>query len=222
MLMTDPAVSIPEAFPPTDDVACFVLTLAWARNDVRYALEQSGRANTEDDLAFTFWVRVANGLVYEAVHAIKAWRQHSPEVAVFLRTLPVDAKGHLRQVASVEQKIGGKAFEHLRNRVFHYPHPDPPRGNASVEELRQVIADQDNVRYTLDETSERRIHYTFADPVAMGAAWGKHLPISDPGLKRQMELARDAGAAVSNLADDVVAAYAEATGVAPHVRRAAV
>jgi hypothetical protein len=135
--MTEGPASITEAFPPDDAVACFVVTMAWVRTDVRYAIEQVGRANCAGALEFAFWIRFANGFVYEAIHALKAWRQHSPPVATFLRDLPSEAQEHLRQVAGVEQRIGNNALEHLRNRVFHYPHPDPGRMNASVEELPQ-------------------------------------------------------------------------------------
>lgn len=46
----------------------------------------------------------------------------------------------------------------------------------------------------------------------------EHYPVGDPRLLEQLTLVQEAGAAVSNLADDIFDAYLDAAGVVPNLR----
>lgn len=58
-----------------------------ARNDVRHALTQAGRANDRDAPEFAYWIRIAASHYFEAEGALREWRR-LPEVRAFIATIP--------------------------------------------------------------------------------------------------------------------------------------
>ncbi len=82
--------SIAEGVPGQDPVARFMVTVSMARNDVRHALFEAGGANAAGKPDFAYWVRLSTAHFFEAVSAIRSWRQ-VPEVKAFLTRLPAAA-----------------------------------------------------------------------------------------------------------------------------------
>jgi hypothetical protein len=70
---------VAEVFPAKDPVARFMVTVSMARNDVRHALFEAGNANKASEPDFAYWVRLSTAHFFEAVTAIRSWRQ-LPEV----------------------------------------------------------------------------------------------------------------------------------------------
>ena len=103
-------------FSRTDPVARFVLSVSMARNDIEHCARSAVEANEADRPEFGWWVRVANGFTFEAITAVRAWREESEEVRKYIDALPRYARRQLAKAVSVEQDIGGRAFEHIRQR----------------------------------------------------------------------------------------------------------
>jgi hypothetical protein len=174
------SMNVPECFPPDDRLGQFVLAMAIAGNDVEYTLRQAVLANPPDvddehrrRERFTFKIRVANGFLFEAIDALRAWQQENA-VADLLRRLPAAAQEHLRTVRGLEQQIGSKTLEHVRQNTFHFPHPDPSKTPDSTTELAEVTAEMTDVVAAVDRSSVAQHTFRFGDQVALAMAIRRH------------------------------------------------
>jgi hypothetical protein len=201
--------SIAEVFPHDDPVARFVVAMSMARNDVRHALANAGRAGEQDDPEFTYWVRIATGHYFEAAYALDHWRQ-IPEIRAFLDGLPQDGRDALRDATSAIQKIGSAALEYSRNRTFHYPYPTSRY--PSDEEFSDTLKALGKQEATLTVESPRHgwFRLQFADRVAEGLAVRKHDPAK---IKQQFALARDGAIGFVNFATRAWEQYARTRGL---------
>jgi hypothetical protein len=205
--------SIRDVVPPKDPVARFVLSVSMARNDIEHCTRSAVAANESDDPEFGWWVRSANGFTFEAITAVRAWRKESEVVRKFINTLPREARQQLARAVSVEQDIGGGAFEHIRQRTFHYPHPDPAYNPDADEELEQLLEAMGDREASLDvdwSVKPPRIRVSFADEVALHLALNKH-DASDP--KPQLDRALEAAIAFINFGQAALEAYFEGRGI---------
>ena len=96
--------------------------MCMARNDVRHALTQAGRATDRDAPEFAYWIRIATGHYFEAESALREWRS-MPDIQAFIATIPEDGRQALKVTSGAIQKMGKGALEHSRNRTLHYPYP---------------------------------------------------------------------------------------------------
>jgi hypothetical protein len=200
-------------FPPDDRVALFVVSLCMASNDIEDALteiEAFPRENVEGDelffrRRFSYRVRLLGGHLYEGTVALKAWRRSEPGVRELLGKLNSEAKEALSLVCNLEQKIGPKALEAIRQNSFHYPHPDPRRVPDSTVDLADAIRVNPDLEAAVDQGDDRRGTFRFADQLALAIAYGRHDP---GGGYQQASMARRAAYAFVRLAADVYIAYA--------------
>jgi hypothetical protein len=173
-------VSVAELYPSDDRVGQFALAMALAANDVEYSLRQAVAANppgADDDHRererFTFKIRIANGFLFEAIDALKAWQQE-PGIVDLLRGLPSEAQTHLRTVRSLEQKIGPKVLANIRQNTFHFPHPDPKRNPDSTADLFEVTEECSDVLVEFDARPDAQLTFGFGDEVALVLALRRH------------------------------------------------
>lgn len=120
-----------------------------ARNDIEHRTRSAVAANEGDRPEFGWWVRSANGFTFEAITAVRVWRKESEKVRKFINALPSEAQKQIARAVSVEQDIGGSAFEHIRQRTFHYPSPDSaynPDADQELEQLLEAMGDRDAER----------------------------------------------------------------------------
>src|SRR4051794_17928431 len=96
--------ALPEAFPPNDPVARFVVAMAMAANDIERAHRLAGQANTANAPEFGGYVRWSMGFFAEALRALNAYRSTYEEVRNFLKRLPEKAQARLVEVGSLQQK----------------------------------------------------------------------------------------------------------------------
>jgi hypothetical protein len=209
-----PDLTVPESFPPDDRLGQFVLAMAMAANDVEYTMRQAAAANppgADDDFRrrerFTFKIRVANGFLFEAIDALRAWQQE-PDVAALLRGLPDEAQAHLRKVRGLEQQIGPKTLEHVRQNTFHFPHPDPSKTPDSTVDLAEVAAELTNLVADIDVAPEVQHTFRFGDQVALAMAMRQH----DADPESQVEKIRDGAVAFTHLVKHAYLAYCERRG----------
>lgn len=192
----------------------FCVAMAMAANDVECAVRQAVEANpdgaTDEDRnrnRFSYKVRLANGFLFEAIDALKAWRQNDPDVAKVLRQLPRDGAKLLSKVCGLEQKIGPKTLAHVRQNTFHYPHPDPSKTPDSTGELAEVVGELDDVSATINIGEEIEHTFPFADQVALLMALRRH---DEDAETLQV---RDGAIAFVNLARHIHRLYCEKRGI---------
>jgi hypothetical protein len=205
--------SIRDVVPPRDPVARFVLSVSMARNDIEHCTRSAVEANEADRPEFGWWVRAANGFTFEGITMVRAWRSESDEVRKFINTLPRAAQKQLAKAVSVEQDIGGGAFEHIRQRTFHYPHPDPAYSPDADQELEQLLEAMGGHEASLDvdwTVKPPRIRVSFADEVALRLALNK-ADASDP--KPQLDRALEAAIAFVNFGQAALEMYFEARDI---------
>jgi hypothetical protein len=171
-------------FPPDDRVSLFVASMCMACNDIEDAKAEAEAANPPNADAdvvhrrrFSYRVRMLNGHLYEGIVALKAWRQSEAEVRTLLDALEdEDAKRALKLVCGLEQRIGPKALEAVRQNSFHYPHPDPKRSPDSVAELAEAIRANPDLEADIDVGDDAQGTFRFADQLALSVAFGGHDP----------------------------------------------
>ena len=210
-----PAMTVPECFPPDDRVALFVVAMAMAADDIEDSMWQAADANPEgasdedrQRARFTFKVRVANGFLFEGIATLRAWQDHEPAVRQLLDGLSTEGREKLRKVRGLEQRLGPKTLEHVRQHTFHYPRPDPSKTPDSTGELAEVVAELTDVSAGIDVSRDTRHTFGFADKVALALALRRH---DDP--ETQTEQIRDGGIAFVHLAKHVYLAYCEERGI---------
>ncbi|HET6999352.1 MAG TPA: hypothetical protein VFI03_12275 [Solirubrobacterales bacterium] len=210
-----PALTVPECFPPDDRLALFVVAAAMAANDVEDSMWQAAAANpdgaSDEDrqrARFTFKVRVANGFLFEGIATLRAWQDHEPEVRQLLDGLSAEGRKKLRQVRGLEQQIGSKTLEHVRQHTFHYPRPDPSKAPDSTGELAEVVAELTDLPAGINVARNSQHTFRFADGVALALALRRH---DDP--ETQIERIRDGGVAFVHLAKHIYLAYCEKRGI---------
>lgn len=209
-------ITVPECFPPDDRLALFVVAIAMAGNDVEYSIRQAIAANpdgaTDDDRRrnrFNYKVRIANGFLFEAIATLRFWERDEPEVRKLLNDLRGDGRKCLKVVRGLEQRVGPKTLEHVRQTTFHYPRPDPSKkGSDPVGELAEVIGELTEVVADIDVGSDVEITFRFADPVATTLALRRH-----DSLRTQMEAIRDAAVAFARLGWHIHLAYCQKRGI---------
>lgn len=206
-------LSVQKGFKPDDRVALFVMSMAMAANDIENSIHQAVYANpdgaSEEDRQlgrFSQKVRLTNGFLFEGIDALKAWRQHEPDVAKLLRGLPPDGAKALSTVCGLEQRIGPKALSTVRQGTFHYPHPDPGKSPDSTVGLAAVVAEADNVEVSIHVGGQHT--FPFADQIAAGLALSAH---DDEG--KAQEKIRDGAVAFVHLARFVFMAFCKQRGI---------
>ncbi|MDX6626841.1 MAG: hypothetical protein QOE56_1830 [Solirubrobacterales bacterium] len=177
-------LSVPDVFAPDDRVALFCVSMAMAANDVEYAIRQAVLANPDgagdeerERLRFSQKVRLTYGFLFEGIDALKAWRQQELAVATLLRQLPKDGAKLLTKVCGLEQQIGIETIAHVRHNTFHYPHPQPRKGEraeAQIRELGDVIAGLDDRSATVALSEGAEHTFPFADQIATRMALLRH------------------------------------------------
>lgn len=210
-------ITVPECFPPDDRLGLFVVAIAMAGNDVEYSIRQAIAANhngaTDEDRRrnrFSYKVRVANGFLFEAIATLRFWEQNEPEVRKLLDALPKDGRKRLKIVRGLEQRVGSKALEHVRQTTFHYPRPDPSKkGSDSIRELAEVVAEATEVVADIDLGQDSATTFRFADPVATAVALRRH-----DDLEGQGKEIRDAAIAFVQLGWHIHLAYCTKRGIA--------
>jgi hypothetical protein len=202
--------SVAEVFPHDDPVARFVVAMSMARNDVRHALTQAGRANDESSPEFGYWVRIATGHFFEAAHALQQWRQ-LPEIREFIKGLPQDGRDELRKASSALQKMGPGVLEHSRDRTFHYPYPTSRY--QTDQELADALKTLGGEEVTLVVESETHgwFRLQFADNVAAALTLRKYDPAN---LKEQLVVAREGSVGFVNFATRVWEEYMRSRSLA--------
>lgn len=201
--------SIAEVFPSDDPVARFMVTVSMARNDVRHALFAAGEANTADKPDFAYWVRLSTAHFFEAVTAVRSWRQ-VPEVKAFLNRLPAAAGQDLKAVLRSIQEIGNDAMAHSRNRTFHYPYPSGRYpADTELEGALDSMGTQE-AHWVLE--GDGRFRLKFADDIALALSLGRH---ELPRIEKQLALARDGSVAFVNFATRAMEGYLQERGFNP-------
>jgi hypothetical protein len=202
--------SIAEVFPHDDPVARFVVAMGIAANDVDRVVKSAHVAAKNDEPWFIGLVRLATGHTFEAMVALRRWREHSPEVADFLQQLPGGVRAHLKTATGMEQRVGGGAIEHLRHRTFHYPHPGPDARGTDDELaafLRSETAQRNEATFMID--AETAIsHFGFADVAAATLAFGAH---DQERFREQVRLALSGAVAFVRFFRGLMDAYAQRT-----------
>jgi hypothetical protein len=196
-----------EVFDPADPVARFVVAMCIARNDVRHALTQAGRATDDDAPEYAYWIRMAASHYFEADDALREWRQ-VPEVRAFIRTVPDDGREALRVAASASQKMGKGVLEHLRQRTFHYP--SPANRYDLDRELEKALCALGGEEVTAVVEADGFFRWRFADDVALTLSLAKH---DRKRLREQSLLMRDGAIGFVNFATRAWEAYAEKHGL---------
>jgi hypothetical protein len=206
-------------FPPDDRVSLFVASMCMASNDIEDAKAEAEAANppnADADFAhrrrFSYRVRMLNGHLYEAIVALKAWRQSEAEVRNLLDALEDDAKRALKLVCGLEQRIGSKALEAVRQNSFHYPHPNPKRPPDSTAELAEAIRTNPSLEADIDVGGDARGTFRFADQLALSVAFGGHDP-DEARAKEQTARIREAAAAFVYLAKEIYLLYCRERGI---------
>ena len=131
---------IPEAFPPDNAAARFVVSMSMAKNDIDRALRDVVRAFEDDTPDFSYRVRILTGHLLEAIVAFNAYTNAFVEVRDLNKRLPSEAEDHLRRVRGSLQRVGKHVLERARNNTFHYPAPNTGFTPSSDEELAVVLA----------------------------------------------------------------------------------
>jgi hypothetical protein len=200
-----------ETFPHDDELARFVVAMGMARNDIEYTALTAGHANTDDAPEFYYLVLVSMGLLFEATHALKQWRQESSTVRAFLGRLPEKAKKDLATATGLAQRVGPGVLKHARNRTFHYPHPMIEHGVNLDAELADVLKTnaREDAAIIVRAAEPRRLHFEFSGKVALGLALNKH-STEDEKLRKQTIATLNGTGAFVRLVDALVSAYFEA------------
>jgi hypothetical protein len=204
--------SLNEVFPPDDPVARFVVAMAMAGNDIERAHRLAGTANTAGSPEFSGYVRWSMGFFVEAVGALGAYRRTYEEVREFLNRLPAEAKSRLKEVGSLQQRLGSKLAEHTRNHSFHYPYPSNAYEPDGDERLAAVLASLTKEPAELSIKRDQdgalaEMHYEFADKAALGVAFQPYAHEDATALREQHTLIRDGAIAFRILASHIVDAY---------------
>jgi hypothetical protein len=167
--------NVAAVFPPDDRLALAVVALCMAANDVEYAAMRAGGANPPDHpdpdvqhrRRFYYLVRVAQGHLFEAIAALRAWEQDEPELRKLIQNLDPEGRKAASKVRGLEQRIGPKALETVRHTTFHYPAPGT---GLSVLALIEAIEREADLPAALDLTDEAEAPFRFADQLALAMA----------------------------------------------------
>lgn len=199
---------IADVFPHDNAEARFVVAMSIARNDIKHVMKRAGQANTDDDPAFGYLVRLAYGHLVEGVAALQRWRQHSSEVQRFLKTLPKTVTRDRAQAEACLKKVPNGALQHARHRTFHYPSPNPDRQPDFDSELQQVLKALGGKPATMmvanKDPSDIRLY--FADDVALHLALGCH-DADEAKARVETDAVIDGCGAFARFVDAALAAY---------------
>jgi hypothetical protein len=176
-----------EAFPPDDRVALFMVSMCMASNDVEAALREVEeiRDGMDEDPALDarrrwgYRIRMLNGHLWEAIVALKAWRQSEPHVAKLLRDLGAEPQRSLKMVMGLADEIGTGALRGMRNHSFHYPHPDTDWSPDPIDDLAACIRAEPDRGIEIDGSDDGLATFLFADEVAFRLALSGHEPDLD-------------------------------------------
>lgn len=162
-------------FPPDDRLGIAVLSLCMAANDVEYAAFRAADANPPDHpdpdvihrRRFYYLIRIAQGHLFEAIAALRAWEQGEPELRKLIQNLDTAGRNAASRVRGLEQRIGSKALETVRHSTFHYP---APCAGLSELGLVEAIERESDLSAALDLSDEAGAPFRFADQLAMSMA----------------------------------------------------
>jgi hypothetical protein len=199
-----------EAFPADDREALFMVAMCMASNDVEAALREVGeiRDGMEEDPTLDerrrwgYRIRMLNGHLWEAIVALKAWRQSEPQIATLLRGLGAEPQRSLKLVMGLADEIGTDALRGMRNHSFHYPHPGTDWSPDPVDDLAACIRAEADRGIEIDGSDDGLATFLFADEVAFRLALSGH----DPGL--------DLSVAQGRAIRDAAEAFVEVIGAA--------
>jgi hypothetical protein len=167
--------NVAAVFPPDDRLGVAVLSLCMAGNDVEYAAFRAADANPPDhpdpDVThhrrFYYLIRIAQGHLFEAIAALRAWEQSEPEFRKLIQNLDAAGRKAASRVRGLEQRIGSKALETVRHSTFHYP---APCAGLSELGLVEAIEREADLPAALDLSDEAGAPFRFADQLAMSMA----------------------------------------------------
>jgi hypothetical protein len=207
--------SIAEAFPPDDPVARFVVSMAMAANDIEHALRAAGAANQADEPEFGYWVRLSIGHLFEAQLALNHWRSYD-EVKKLLNKLPAGAKGDLKRVAGLAQKVGPELLEHNRHLTFHYPFPDKgkePHYDQQLAKVMRELGEEEVDLFVRYEKDRANIRWRFADKVALAFAMREYDLADEEKENWEATETRDASTAFVRFFKALLGIYSEERGL---------
>jgi hypothetical protein len=197
-------------FSPERRLDLFVLSMSMARNDLRYGIRLVGKANNDDAPEFGYLLRVMLGHLYDAMYALKVWRQESEDVRALLRRLPEPGREALKTAMGTEQRIGNRALEHNRVSTFHYPCPDRAYGAASSEAaLAEAVRDVADMPASITARADGKdFRLVFADDVAMELAMQRFDRSAHvERFREQHEAAASGATSFVNFVDSLLALY---------------
>jgi hypothetical protein len=208
--------SIVAVFPPDDRVALFVASMCSACNDVEAALVEAGAANPQGHpdpdvthrLRHGYRIRMVMGHLFEAIVALKAWRQSEPGVQALLRKLDEDGRAALKRVVGLEQRLGADVLELVRHNSFHYAHPNP--AHDSVADLAETIRSNPEVDAGIDLSDDALATFRFADRLTLGMAMAGH--DVERGEDQQADI-RDTAKAFVLVVKEVYVLYCRERGI---------
>jgi hypothetical protein len=151
--------NVAAVFPPDDPLALAMVALCMAANDVEYAAKRAAYANPPDHpdpdvrhrRRFYYLVRVAQGHLFEAIAALRAWEQDEPDLRKLIQNLDAEGRKAAARVRGLQQRIGSKALGTVRHTTFHYP---APCLGPSVLALTEAIEREGNLPAALDLTDD--------------------------------------------------------------------
>jgi len=205
------ADKLSEAFPADDREALFMASMCMASNDVEGALREVEeiRDGMEEDPALDarrrwgYRIRMLNGHLWEAIVALKAWRQSEPQVAKLLRELGAEPQKSLKLVMGLADEIGTDALRGMRNHSFHYPHPGTDWSPDPVDDLADCICAEPDRGIEIEGSDDGLATFVFADEVAFRLALSGH----DPNLDMSVAQGRAIRAAAEAFVEVIGAAF---------------
>jgi hypothetical protein len=130
-------------------------------------------------------------------------------VQKLLKGLSREGQDALALVCGLEQRLGPKVLEQVRQNSFHYPYPNPGKKPDSVPELADAIRMNANEPGGID-TEEGRpwLNCRFADQLALSIAFGGYDPEVEKA-KKQLRMVRQASKAFVLLVEEIYGLYCE-------------
>jgi hypothetical protein len=216
-----------DVFPPDDRLALFTVSMCAANNDVWESDQVARAANPRwaaDDphhvhrTRFTYQVRRSIGHLFEAIAALKAWREDEPVVRSLIASLSSDGKARLKLVCGLEQRIGPDALRQVRNNSFHYPKPKSSYSPDPVDELADAIRMNGTEPASFDVVTARvptgaappppRRLYRFGDQLMLSIAFGAFDPDVEKGSDQTAQVG-EAAEAFCALVDELYDLYSK-------------
>jgi hypothetical protein len=225
-----------DVFPPDNRLALFMVSMCAANNDVWESDQIAAAANPQwaandphhaHRTRFTYQVRRSIGHLFEAIAALKAWREDEPGVRSLLASLSPDGVARLKLVCGLEQRIGPDTLRQVRNNSFHYPKPKSGYSPDPVDELADAIRQNGGEAATFDVVEAKappgqtpppsRRLYRFGDQLMLSIAFGAFDPDVEKGGAQAAQV-REAAESFCALVDELHDLYLKRRGAVSTLR----